>query len=153
MQVHKWEQTQPLSGLRRVLGRGPGVETRPLAPRVSTPGWYDSIPLGLTRKRRMRECFLVSALPRVADVRKTNQERGRPNPGLQLCHSTEFQFGSLRSQDGERQGQPPEPAADDVRFVSGRIGWLRFAGPFGSHSFILQIAYSSHCACGSSGWR
>jgi len=29
----------------------------------------------------------------------------------------------------ERKGQRREPAADDVRFVSERIGWLPFAGP------------------------
>ena len=31
----------------------------------------------------------------------------------------------------ERQGQRQEPAADDVPFVSMRIGWLLFAGPSG----------------------
>jgi hypothetical protein len=30
---------------------------------------------------------------------------------------------------GERKGQRREPAADDVRFVSERTGWLPFAGP------------------------
>src|SRR5438874_970329 len=30
------------------------------------------------------------------------------------------------------KGQRLEPAADDVRFVSERIGWLRFAAPSGS---------------------
>src|ERR1035437_493839 len=29
------------------------------------------------------------------------------------------------------QHEPPEPAADDVRFVSERTGWLRFAAPSG----------------------
>jgi hypothetical protein len=32
----------------------------------------------------------------------------------------------------ERTGQPPEPAADDVGFVSGATGWLRLAAPPGS---------------------
>ena len=31
-------------------------------------------------------------------------------------------------------GQRREPAADDVRFVSARIGWPRFAGPSGNHA-------------------
>ena len=31
-----------------------------------------------------------------------------------------------------RSGQRSEPAADEVRFVSKRIGWLPFAAPFGS---------------------
>jgi hypothetical protein len=35
----------------------------------------------------------------------------------------------------ERHGQRREPAADDVQFVSERIGWLPFAGPSGSVLF------------------
>src|SRR6266545_4604458 len=35
----------------------------------------------------------------------------------------------------ERKGQRREPAADDVRFVSERIGWLPFAAPSGSVMF------------------
>ena len=31
--------------------------------------------------------------------------------------------------NAERKGQRREPAADDVEFVSERIGWLPFAGP------------------------
>jgi hypothetical protein len=34
-----------------------------------------------------------------------------------------------RSFAAERKGQRSEPAADDVRFVSERIGWLPFAAP------------------------
>jgi len=37
----------------------------------------------------------------------------------------------------ERKGQPPEPAADGVRFVSWPIGWLRLAAPFGSQFIDL----------------
>ena len=35
----------------------------------------------------------------------------------------------------ERKGQPPEPAADDVRFVSEPTGWLRLAAPPGSAGY------------------
>src|ERR1019366_10375683 len=40
----------------------------------------------------------------------------------------------------ERKGQRREPAADDVRFVSERIGWLPFAGPSGWAFFALRLS-------------
>jgi hypothetical protein len=40
--------------------------------------------------------------------------------------------------DTERAGQPPEPAADDIRFVCEPTGWLRLAEPSGS-PFLVRI--------------
>ena len=43
------------------------------------------------------------------------------------------------------KGQRREPADDDVRFVSERIGWFPFAAPSGSASFLrwLHVPYQS----------
>ena len=38
----------------------------------------------------------------------------------------------------QRKGQRREPAADDVEFISERIGWLPFAAPSGSTLFSEQ---------------
>ena len=38
----------------------------------------------------------------------------------------------------KRKGQRREPAADDVRFVSERIGWLPFAASSGSAFMVLE---------------
>jgi hypothetical protein len=47
------------------------------------------------------------------------------------------------------QGQRREPAADDVRFVSERIGWLPFAPPFGLEAEYFSIRYRLIFAFGS----
>jgi hypothetical protein len=56
----------------------------------------------------------------------TLPERTRPNPPL----------SRQTPKAAERQGQRREPAADDVEFVSERIGWLPFAAPSG-WSFLM----------------
>lgn len=56
---------QPLSGLRGRLDSSPGVETPPLFPRVSTPGWYE--------KRRWR--FKIGGSPGT-DSRVVQKARG-----------------------------------------------------------------------------
>src|SRR5258708_1352255 len=53
----------------------------------------------------------------------------------------------------EAQAQRPDKAADDVRFVSERIGWPRFAAPSGSINPTLPAMRSKPAGSGRSGFR
>lgn len=67
-------------------------------------------------------------------IPKTNNQRERDRI------ADETVICAISSND---TGQRSEPAADDVRFVSERIGWLRFAGPSG---WPLSKSLNSCCA-------
>src|SRR6266568_5024498 len=65
--------------------------------------------------------------------------------GFEPCslQALKLQTPIIKRATGLRKCHPPEPAADDVRFVYERNGWLPSAGPLGSRFFSFDKSRNS----------
>ena len=109
-------------GERRLRSSISNTEVQPFAPDVGGELTVRSL-----RLRKRHGDFAAAIVARQYHQRRYAEQEAKRRTANQK-HPTIHESVILAEQKGQRR----EAAAADVRFVSERIGWLRFAGPPGS---------------------